>query len=124
MHLLEQRAANDGITGTVIATAKADYIFIRDDLAGLHRDHAVCHELGHLIAGHIDTVWDGGLASLGASREPDRILHRACDYGEARERQAEQIADLIMERVAHRATPRLPDPSTARIVRGFGDALR
>ena len=54
--LIERAAQGDSITAMVIGTQTTDYIFCREDLKGLHRDHAICHELGHLLAGHTEQI--------------------------------------------------------------------
>jgi hypothetical protein len=124
VRLLARPVAGDSITASVFAAEHADYIFYRDDLRALHRDHAVCHELGHLLAGHTDGLLDRSVGELSEHTVTQLMLRRDCAYGDAREREAETIADLIMDRVSRRVDSRTGDPVTRRIVRGFGDALR
>lgn len=110
----------DSITAAVLTTDDADYIFWRSDLRGLHRDHAICHELGHLLAGHPDLP---EFARHPSTRYGDtRTLQRGCDYGAEPERAAETFADVIMGRVVQCA-PRKDTPRQ-RALRGFNDALR
>lgn len=123
IRVLDRPAAGDSITAAVISTDTADYIFARDDLHGLHRDHAICHELGHLLAGHLEQ-------SESPPRQDDLTvqvaqampLERSCDYGAEREREAEVIADVIMGRVIDHLIPR--NTAHQRMLRGFDDALR
>jgi hypothetical protein len=123
LHLLARPAAGDSITAAVLSTREVDYVFYRDDLSALHRDHAVCHEFGHLLAGHTDRSMADAIAGL-AGGDDSLILNRDCSYGDAREREAEAIADLIMDRVNRRIAAHASDPRTERIARGFGEALR
>lgn len=115
---LGRPARGDSITATLLATDTADYIFYREDLRGLHRDHAICHELGHLLAGH------GADAATAVSVRAleSMVLKRSCDYGTQREREAEAVADTIMQRVTRRLSAQ--DAPRRNILRGFGDALR
>lgn len=117
-------AMGDGITGTIFRLAHEDVIFYREDLAGLYRDHVLCHELGHLLAGHLEGPEayrpgsDDDLAHAFAV-----MMQRQCQYGEARERTAEEIAELILARVRQQIRG-VRDLSTERSVRGFGAAMR
>jgi hypothetical protein len=123
IHVFDRPASGDSITAALIATETADYIFCRDDLHGLHRDHAICHELGHLLAGHPDLPeFAAHMRSLSRDAVEAMVLARSCDYGADREREAETIADVIMGRVIEQQTPR--DTPRHRILRGFDDALR
>lgn len=117
--VLDRPSHGDSITAAVISTRSADYIFCRDDLHGIHRDHAVCHELGHLLSGHTERD-----RLLGVSAPSLAVLHRNCDYSDGREEEAEAIADAIMERVSLRLVNSERDRRQVRIIHGFGDALR
>ncbi len=116
--------AGDGITGTIFRLGSEDVIFWRADLSGVHRDHVICHELGHLLCGHLE----GGNAYT-AGTDADLagavaiMLHRQCQYGERKEREAEEIADLILSRVRQRI-PGAINAATQKAVSGFGAAMR
>lgn len=116
-------AAGDGITGTIFRLADEDVIFYRDDLVGLHREHVLCHELGHLLAGHLEGPEAYGESSDDLAHARVLMLNRQCQYGEARERVAEEIAELLLARVRQQV-PGIRDMTTARSARGFGAALR
>jgi hypothetical protein len=101
-----------------------DVIFLCASLRGLHRDHVQCHELGHLLAGHLQTAagyTPGGDSGLAGAAE--WMLPRQCDYGSAHEREAEHIAELILARV-RQAIPGVRGRANPRTVSGFGSALR
>lgn len=127
IQVLAWEKLGDSVTATVLSTATADYIFWRADLAGIHREHAICHELGHLLAGHTQQSELSVNLSISAATVEMMTLNRDCDYGQDRERTAETIADVIMQRVSQRiASPHAnPDGHQARrIINGYGDALR
>lgn len=103
----------------MLALKTADFIFCRDDLQGLHRDHAICHELGHLLAGHTEHPEAADIRQgLGLDL---LVLERNCHYGAEREQEAETIADVIMGRVVEHLSPR--QTPGQRALRGFDDAL-
>jgi hypothetical protein len=121
--LIERAAQGDSITAMVIGTQTTDYIFCREDLKGLHRDHAICHELGHLLAGHTEQVDLVATFRLAPSTITTLSLNRDYQYGERREQEAEAVADAIVQRVSKRIS-RQDDLHLNRIIHGFGDALR
>lgn len=109
IRLIARPAMGDSITGMVAQLPMSDVIFYRDDLDGVHRDHVICHEIGHLLAGHVqDLAADHG-DLVGAA---NIMLHRGCDYGDQREQDAEDIAELILTRAQRRES-----------AAGFGTAL-
>lgn len=118
LEIFDHRMTRDSVTAATLATDTTDYISWRADLRGLHRDHAICHELGHLLAGHT-----GAFEFVTPSLGPGTVaFHRDCDYSAAQERQAEMMADIIMGRVVQHLTP--PESSARSVLRGFDDALR
>jgi hypothetical protein len=123
IHVIDRPASGDAITAMVISTSVADYVFCREDLRGIHRDHAICHELGHLLAGHTQQQELVATFTVATHTVETMVLHRNCDYGEHREQEAEAIADAIMERVSLRIGGQ-DDLHKQRIINGFGDALR
>ena len=118
---------DDRIYATVVAGAEAFYIFVRDDLRGLHRDQAVCHELGHILAGHLSTAADErivpkGIAAAVPSLSPAlvaRMLNRECCHDEEHERVAERIGTALLSRGRERVRI-----ATDPVARGFGEALQ
>lgn len=111
--LVPKPAVNDDITGTVMMLPDEDVVFYRDDLSEGHREHVICHELGHLLAGHLEDsdVFEGD----GLSGAASIMLNRSCDLEDHREQEAERIAELLVSRI-QRAVQ-------GRNLRGFGTAL-
>lgn len=124
IHLIAWPENKSPATATVLRFSDADYVFYRADLSSMLRDHAVVHELAHLLLGHADLPVNATLTRLSDTLLTHVTLRRDCSYGEQRERDAEAVADLIMQRVARRTPSSTPDSSSHKIVRGFGDALR
>ncbi len=114
--LLARPAARDSITASVMRTKTAYVIFYRDDLTGNHRDHAIAHELGHILAGHLDGDLEVDDDVTGAAA---LMLNRDCNYGDEREGLAERLADLIIARVPQQAAT-----TSNRAVQGFNSARR
>jgi hypothetical protein len=98
--------------GMLVCTAEIDYIYCSSDAGGLHAQHSVLHEVGHLLLEH------GGLSAGGAATPhvagqdavrrllPDlapelivRMLGRG-SYASEQEREAELFASLAMARVS------------------------
>lgn len=108
-------------TGMVRREASRDVITYRADHH--NPDHVNAHELGHLLAGHLDFA-DG----LDATVSPDirgaaRTMQRSCSYDTDDERLAEAVADLLTAS-ARRHTAGAHDLSTSSLIRGFGEAMR
>lgn len=114
----------EAVTGAVFRLASRDVVFYRASLSGWHREHVLCHELGHIIAGHLDgpEAYAGGADDdlLGAAAI---MLARQCAYGETRERDAEKVAELILSRVRQNVAG-ATDTDLARTARRLGSALR
>lgn len=124
LHTRSPKAA-DRIYATVLAFPHAYYLFVRDDLRGVHRDQAICHELGHLLAGHLNDVQDeavpASLTSMLPSLSPaliGRVLNRECCYDVEREQDAEMIGTGLLTRGRDQS-----DSSGTSIAQGFGEAL-
>jgi hypothetical protein len=119
-----RQAMGDTITGTIFRLSAEDVIFYREDLNGLHRDHVLCHELGHMLGGHLEgpAAYHGG-ADGNLVHAAERIMRRQCHYGERREVEAEVIAELILARVRQQVRG-VQNPATERAVRGFGAAMQ
>ncbi|WP_153346164.1 hypothetical protein [Nocardia aurantia] len=94
-----------GLSGGLLITADIDFIAYQRDTTRMHQDHIVCHEFGHLLAGHRPVTVTGPAAArlLAPHIDPavvERMLGRSCS-SESEEREAERIADLLM---AHHIT--------------------
>jgi hypothetical protein len=128
IHLITRSAVEDDrIYATVVAGADGYYIFVRDDLTGMHRDLAICHELGHILAGHLSDASDAlrapkGIAATVSSLSPAliaRMLNRECCHDARHEREAERIATALLAR----GRGQRPPPANP-IARGLGEALQ
>lgn len=103
------------VFGFCWASTERDYIFYQRHTTRLHQDHIVLHEVGHILAGHIQPSDDGDLANLASllSRgsapppacarlvaspgAPSRVLYRS-RYDTRQEWEAETIATILRER--------------------------
>jgi hypothetical protein len=67
-----------------------------------HRDHIVLHELGHMLAAHIDGLPGGESVLAGLMPDLDPAMVRSVlgrsVYSSVQEQEAELIASLIMQR--------------------------
>ncbi|WP_159080831.1 hypothetical protein [Nocardia suismassiliense] len=89
-----------GLSGGLLVTREIDFIAYQSLTSKIHQDHIVCHEFGHLIAGHQPHVVTGAdaLRLIAPNIDPSvvqRILKRSCSLTEE-EIEAENIADLLM----------------------------
>ena len=87
-------------------------------------DHLIAHELGHLLAGHLDGR--GGLAAGVSADLTDavRAMNRACAYESHEERVAEAVADLLMAGARQHSTQHRHSAAATTTLRGFGEAMR
>jgi len=97
-----------------------NYIHHRADLTGFHRDQVICHELGHILADHVDQPSASAPARLGslsllAGDAARHMFARACVAGDDREDEAEYIASLILQRAR--------ETNTGPVARGLAAAL-
>lgn len=119
-----------GLSGGLLMTRDIDFIAYQSNTTELHQDHIVCHEFGHLLAGHrtVTVTGDDALRLLAPNIDPAvvrRMLGRSCS-AEHEEQEAEHLADLLMAHHITRWTPRaewvLPDGAPAD-VRNLLDTL-
>lgn len=94
-----------GLSGGLLVTRDIDFIAYQCNTSELHQDHIVCHEFGHLLAGHetVTVTGNDALRLLAPNIDPAvvrRMLGRSCSSEQA-EQEAEHIADLLM---AHHIT--------------------
>lgn len=99
-----------GLSGGLLVTRDIDFIAYQSNTTPMHQDHIVCHEFGHLLAGHETVVMTGqdALRLLAPNIDPavvQRMLGRTCSSEHA-EREAEHIADLLMTHHITKWTPR------------------
>jgi len=100
----------DGLSGGLLVTESADIVAYQRNTTRVHQDHIICHEFGHLLAGH-RTVDVRGLEAarlLAPHIDPaviQRMLGRTC-YAEHEESEAEHIAGMLMEHHITHWTPR------------------
>jgi hypothetical protein len=106
----------------VVAGSSSDFIFVRDDIFGPHREHVICHELGHIVCGHLQEIPVAPVTLAGGAAR--HMLLRSCALGDQRESEAEDFAMLLMQRIAGvgSANPNVSD-SNARVVAGLSDVL-
>jgi hypothetical protein len=92
----------DSPCGVWVSTADRDYIFYEERTTGLHREHIIMHEIGHLLADHgneaVLTLTESHLLLPHLdSAFVSRVLNRT-DYSVDEERTAETVASMILER--------------------------
>lgn len=87
-------------------------------------DHLIGHELGHLLAGHLDDR--RGLAGSVSSDVTQAVfaMQRACTYDTDEERLAEAVADLLTAAARRHSSGRAASASGTSLIRGFGEAMR
>jgi hypothetical protein len=119
--ILERPGHDDSITATLLSTVVADYVFCRSDLRGGHREHAICHEIGHLL------IRDAALAGTAPNTDDALPTNRILELGHGsgdEERLAESFADELMERVSRRMAGQDGGRHRQRVINGFSHALR
>jgi hypothetical protein len=90
--------------GLWISTPSADYIFFEPNTSGLHSEHIVLHEVGHMLCDHsiAADVGSSALARLLPDLDPrtvSLVLGRV-GYTNDQEREAEMLASIIRARSA------------------------
>jgi hypothetical protein len=116
-----------GPSGLLITSPTADYVLYQLHTSPAHQDHIVLHEIGHLIAEHRSVELDERTVSL---LDPERLraaigsaLARTC-YDTDREREAELVATIILERTAVLdaiTPPAEADPTARRLQAALGE---
>ncbi|KOU59757.1 ImmA/IrrE family metallo-endopeptidase [Streptomyces sp. NPDC060334] len=102
LHPLPKEAAESGVCGLWVGTARVDYVFYEAQTTPLHREHIVLHELGHILFGHhsLEGEETDGHAPV--------VLGRT-NYTTRQEREAEMLASMIRMRAVGPG----PRPGTA-----------
>jgi hypothetical protein len=96
----------NGPYGVWVPTSTTDYIFTIDTPFGMHRDHIVLHEVGHMVFGHDGSHSSDQLTRLllpGLSSELVRNVLGRAGYDTAEEREAEYFATALLEQARHRS---------------------
>ncbi|PRW63677.1 ImmA/IrrE family metallo-endopeptidase [Actinopolyspora mortivallis] len=111
LRLLPMALDPRGPSGLWIATGKADYVCYQQHTTQAHQEHIIAHEIGHMLATHHP---DPGANELLGQLLPDlppeliaRLLPRE-HHDDAREREAEDIATLLLERAEVARSLRTP----------------
>lgn len=94
----------DGLTGLWIATPTVDYIVIDQGCTASRRAAVLCHEIAHMLLGHLGAPVGEDLASLVPTLRPTlvgRFLTRH-GYAEPDEHAAEHLATHLMAEHARR----------------------
>ncbi|MGW7099463.1 hypothetical protein [Streptomyces sp. NPDC054838] len=93
LHPLPKEAAESGVCGLWVGTARVDYVFYEAQTTPLHREHIVLHELGHILFGHhsLEGEETDGKAPV--------VLGRT-NYTTRQEQEAEMLASMIRTRTA------------------------
>ena len=99
LRLLDKDGLGD-VCGAWISTAVCDYVFVDALATGLHREHIVAHELGHVAFDHGGprVLADDAIVELLPDLDPAvvlKVLGRQ-SYGTLPEQQAEVFASLIL----------------------------
>ncbi|WP_051022193.1 ImmA/IrrE family metallo-endopeptidase [Nocardia pneumoniae] len=105
LRLRPESFAVTGLTGGLLVTETIDFIAYQRNTSKVHQDHIVCHELGHLLAGHrtVDVRGAEAVGLLAPNIDPAvvrRMLGRT-SYAQPQEQEAEDIANMLM---AHHIT--------------------
>lgn len=112
IHLVHQDMPSDmfGFSMRSPSGQPQDFVFVAANTTRLHREHIVLHELGHVLAGHLD---DDAASTLG--HDPDAPG--------GREWVAESIATTLRERaMVHEQL--YPDAAQDPASRALDEALR
>lgn len=115
-----------GPSGLWIASPTADYVLYQQHTSTVHQDHIVLHEVGHIIAGHATVELDDRTSMLDPGLLRSAIRHaigRTC-YDAEREREAELVATIILERSSVLTAilpPAEPDPAARKLQLALGE---
>lgn len=109
LHPLPKEAAESGVCGLWVGTAKVDYVFYESQTTPLHREHIVLHEIGHILFGHHSLEAEGTAGASGAegpgtagtedAEAVPTVLGRT-NYTTRQEQEAEMLASMIRIRTA------------------------
>ena len=91
--------------GVWIATTDTDHVFVEQGTTGVHREHIVLHEIGHLVSNHGATGSTDLLEHLLPNIDPaivEKVLRRS-RYTQPQEREAELVATLALARMSRLA---------------------
>jgi len=94
-------ASPDLPCGVWIAKSDADHVFVEQGTTGVHREHIVMHEIGHIVCDHGTNGSTVLLEQLMPNLAPEvvkKVLGRSC-YTQPQEREAELVATLALARM-------------------------
>jgi len=116
---LDGATAADMPSGLWISTATADYIFYEPRTSPPHREHCICHEVGHMVLRHqADLNRPGQYLHRVFEHIDPALLHAArarTSYRFIEEQEAEMFATLILDGAGdQRRTPKSVKSSTAQ----------
>jgi hypothetical protein len=104
IHLLAMPAGAGNPSGLCISTAAADYVFYDGESAGVHRDHIILHEFGHLLFGHVGALSlsdvTAGLLAPSVDPRVARMMLGRHNYSDGSEQEAEMFATLVLAKVS------------------------
>ena len=93
---------DQALTGVLISTEDDDWVFASPGASPWHRDLIVLHEIAHLLCGHgADAQWPRDHVQALLPELSDQSVQHALTrhaYTGAQEREAEQLASLILAR--------------------------
>jgi len=111
IHLLPMPEGPANPSGLCISAESAEYVFYESGSTGIHREHIILHEIGHLAFGHSGAVNLAGVLAPSIDPEVARTMLGRHDYSDEQEQEAEMFATLIMARSGGRVTTSFaPDP--------------
>ena len=96
---------DDGPSGFWVQTADADYILHADSITAEHRETVICHEVAHMVLGHVAREGLADTRAIAPSVSPAvaaRFLARE-GYPDEIESDAEALGTLIAAELVARA---------------------
>ena len=98
-------------TGLWLNGEAADYVFYDGQTSELHQQQIVLHEIGHMFFGHDDEFLDDNDVLFRGPGDPLRIdvvgqIHARRRYSTLQEREAEEFATLLLEKIGE--IPKVP----------------
>jgi len=96
-------------SGLWIATGQSDWIVVPNGIGAAQRTAIICHELAHILLGHVPLGANSDLDALAGLVAPNvdptvatRILARF-SYADDLEAEAEALGTMLVTKLAHRA---------------------
>jgi hypothetical protein len=94
-------------SGLWIETRGVDYVVFDRATSALHQVHIICHEVGHMLLGHVGTAIRAEIAEVRQllQADPRAPVMMRTGYADEEEREAEVFATMACERIGDPATP-------------------